>query len=364
MSRSRQSIGVGLIGYGYAGSVFHAPLIQGTQGLRLVSVVSSGRDKVHGAWPQVAVDPLPEIMLARPEVALVVIASPNSTHFELARQALLAGKHVVVDKPFTIALEEAVELVGLARRQRRLLSVFHNRRWDSDFLTVRRLLAEGRLGEVAYFESRFDRFRPQVRDRWRERAGPGAGLWCDLGPHLVDQALQLFGPPLFIDAVFEVQRYGAKTDDYFRVRLKYPKLRVILQASMLGADEGPRFVIQGSRGCYVKCGLDPQEAALKCGERPGGGAWGEDPRPGLLTLTENDRSGEASVVVEPGNYLRYYQEIRDAIAAGAPNPVPAEDATLCMRVMAMARESQRLGRPVAFAARVGTASRAAASSPG
>lgn len=203
-----------------------------------------------------------------------------------------------------------------------------------------------RLGEVSYLESRFDRYRPQVRDRWRERAGPGSGLWYDLGPHLVDQALQLFGMPSSVEATFEIQRHGAQAVDYFRVQLKYPRLRVVLQAGMLGIDNGLRFVVQGSRGHYLKCGLDVQEEALTRGERPDQAARGLDDRPGVLTPLGHERGHEEIVPGEPGNYAHHYEAIRDAIAAGAPNPVTAEEAVQCMRIIALACESQQLGRAV------------------
>lgn len=274
-----REIGVGLVGYGYAGSVFHAPLIESVPGLRLVAVASGNEAKLRADRPEVSRDGTPEALFARPEVGLVVIATPNATHFDLARQALQAGKHVVVDKPFTVTLAEAEELARLASHSGLLLSVFHNRRWDSDFLTLRQLLGRERLGEVSYFESRFDRHRPQVRDRWRERAGPGSGLWYDLGPHLVDQALQLFGMPSAVEATLEIQRHGAQAVDCFRVQLTYPRPRVVLRAGMLGIDNGPRFVVQGSRGHYLKCGLDVQEEALKRGEPPDQAAKGLDSRP-------------------------------------------------------------------------------------
>ena len=192
------AIRVGLVGYGYASKTFHAPLISGTPGLALTTVSSSDAAKVHADWPGAKVVSAAGELLNDPEIDLVVIATPNDTHFPLAKAALEAGKHAVVDKPFTVPLSQARELESLAKHCGRVLSVFHNRRWDSDFLTVRTLIDEGLLGEVCYFESHFDRFRPQVRQRWREQAGPGSGIWYDLGPHLLDQAVVLFGLPVSI----------------------------------------------------------------------------------------------------------------------------------------------------------------------
>ncbi|NTW97119.1 MAG: oxidoreductase, partial [Oscillochloris sp.] len=212
---------VGLAGYGFAGKTFHAPLIAETPGLVLFAVASSDPAKVHADWPGVAVLPSPEALCAHPEVDLVVVATPNATHHQIARAALLAGKPVVVDKPFTVSIAEAEDLAALADERGLMLAVFHNRRWDSDFLTLRRLIESGRLGRVVYLESHFDRFRPTVRQRWREQAGPGGGIWYDLGPHLIDQALLLFGPPESLYADIGAQRDGASTDDYFHVTLRY-----------------------------------------------------------------------------------------------------------------------------------------------
>lgn len=208
---SDQIVNVALLGYGYSGKTFHGPLIAQVAGLRLTHVISSDTKKVLTDWPNVTVFDRAEEAFANPDVNLVVIATPNDTHFHLAARALSAGKSVVVDKPFTTTMAEASELDRMATNFGRMISVFQNRRWDSDFLTVRRVLAEGPLGEVVHFESHFDRYRPQVQARWRECPGPGSGVWYDLGPHLVDQVLQLFGTPATIYADFEAQRNGAET---------------------------------------------------------------------------------------------------------------------------------------------------------
>jgi predicted dehydrogenase len=242
---------VGLIGYGYAGKTFHAPLIAAVPGLQLAAVASRDAAKVHADWPGTEVLADPQALLQRANLDLVVIATPNDSHYPLARAALAAGRHVVVDKPFTLTLAEARELQALAAQRGRLLSVFHNRRWDGDFLTLRALLAAGTLGRVVHLESRFDRFRPQVRQRWRESAQAGAGLWCDLGPHLLDQALQVFGPPRGIVLDQAALRDGAQADDWFLAQLRYDGLRVTLHASALAAAPGPRFTVHGTHGSWV-----------------------------------------------------------------------------------------------------------------
>ena len=330
---------VGLIGYGYASKTFHAPLIAGVPGLELVAVSSSDAAKVHADWPALPVEPDAPPLIARNDVDLVIVPTPNDTHHALAKAALLAAKHVVVDKPFTVTLAEAQELDALARAKGRVLSVFHNRRWDADFLTLQGLLGSGLLGRVVHFESHFDRYRPLVRARWREQATGGGGLWYDLGPHLLDQALQLFGLPEAIWLDLALQRDGARTDDYFHAQLRYgglhDGLRVILHASALVPAVGPRFTVHGTRGSFVKHGLDPQEDRLKAGARPrleALGDWGHDPHDGWLTLPESATEAAQQRPTLPGNYLAYYAAVRDAILRGTPNPVPALQA---MQVMAL-----------------------------
>ncbi len=265
---ARAPLRVGLLGYGYAGKTFHAPLLSAVPDLALVAVASSDPAKVHADWPGVAVHAAPADLIARDDIDLVVIATPNDTHHPLARDALRAGRHVVVDKPFTVTLDEARELVALAEHHGRVLSVFHNRRFDGDFLTLRQLVRDGALGRVVEMTSRHDRFRPEVRQRWRESDGPGAGLWFDLGPHLVDQALQLFGPPRAITLALDRTRDGALADDWFACHLRYDRLHVHLHAGMLVAASAPRLAVHGTAASFVKDGLDPQEDALKAGVRP------------------------------------------------------------------------------------------------
>ena len=250
---------VGLIGYGFASQTFHAPLIAGVPGLELVAVSSRDAAKVRADWPTVQVHGQPLALVNRPDIDLVIVPTPNDSHFPLARAALLAGKHVVVDKPFTVTVAEGRELAQLAGQAGRVLSVFHNRRWDSDFLTVQQLLRDGTLGRIVHLESRFDRYRPEVRQRWRETAGPGSGLWYDLGPHLLDQALQLFGMPLALQMDRAVVRDNAVTDDWFQAQLRYDRHRVSLHVSALVAAGPPRFAVHGTHGSFVKHGLDAQE---------------------------------------------------------------------------------------------------------
>ncbi|QPI62955.1 oxidoreductase [Vreelandella venusta] len=338
-------INVGLVGYGFASKTFHAPLIQATEGLDLVAVSSSDAAKVH-ADLDVEVERQALTLCQRSDIDLIVIPTPNDTHFPLAKAALMAGKHVVVDKPFTVTLSEAKQLKALAIDKERLVSVFHNRRWDSDFLTVKALLEAGTLGRVTGFESRFDRFRPEVRDRWREKATPGGGIWYDLGPHLLDQACELFGMPNAIMLDLGVRRDDAKADDDFLALLEYDGCRVSLSAGTLVAESTPRFRINGTQGSYLKYGLDPQEDRLKAGEVPTS-AWGAD-SPGTLILREGDGKDAPLVrhehATQAGDYLTYYQGVAVAIRDKTPLPVDIEDALRNMTLLEAGLDSHRQRR--------------------
>lgn len=333
-------IRVGLIGYGLAGAVFHEPLIRSCDGLELSAVLTS-RDH------PLRVGSVEELFEGSD---LVVVASPNDSHFPLARAALERGKHVVVDKPFTVTVEEADALIALAREAKRMLTVFHNRRWASDFLTVREVLP--RLGEPLLAEAHWDRFRPEVRQRWREQPGAGAGLLADLGPHMIDEALQLFGMPDALSADILAQRPGAVVDDYFDLTLHYGERRVCLRASSLVSAPRPRFAVHGSGGSFVKHGLDPQEAQLKAGMDPRDPRFGVEERSGTLTLPDGTVE---EVPGERGRYLEFYERVVRAIEDGAPVPVDPADAREGLALIDLARRAAALGQRLAVLA---------ASSPG
>lgn len=337
---------VGIVGYGFASATFHEPLIRATAGMTLACIASSKAALVQQALPGIAIADSPAALLANPDIDLVVIATPNDTHCPLAAAALQAGKHVVIDKPFTLDVAEATRLIALARQHARQLSVFHNRRWDGDFLTVARLIKSGALGALRHVESHFDRFRPQVQQRWRESASPGGGLWYDLGIHLADQALQLFGQPSAVWLDVQRQRDGAVADDWFHAVLQYENLRVILHASALTAAPAPRFVLHGTAGSFVKSGLDTQEAALKRGETPGGPGWGHDPAHGSLTLGQAEPTHTVLHPGLPGDYTVFYAAMRDAIVLGTAPPVTAESARDAMKIIELGLASARSGRVV------------------
>jgi scyllo-inositol 2-dehydrogenase (NADP+) len=270
---------------------------------------------------------------------LVIVASPNNTHHPIAKQALEAGKHVVIDKPFTATVREANEIISLARDRQLVLSAFHNRRWDSDYLTVREVLP--RLGEILLFEANWDRFRPELREGWKEVPDSTTGVLRDLGPHLIDQALQLFGMPHSLAADVAAQRAGSRIDDFFDLTLHYGRTRVCLRSSSLVAAARPRFSIHGTAGSFVKFGLDPQEPQLKDGVGPGNAEYGVDGEDGMLTDAEGH---DETVRTARGNYLAYYEGIAAAILDGAPVPVPAEDARDGLALIDLARDAARHGR--------------------
>jgi predicted dehydrogenase len=346
----QKSLNVALVGYGFVGRIFHAPLIASIDGLVLHTVVSSQAQAVHEDFPDVSVQADLTSALQDSAIDVVVIATPNALHAPQAHAAFDAGKHVVVDKPFTVTVSEATALVAHAERVGRALTVFHNRRWDSDFLTLRAVIARGSLGEVTQFESHFDRFRPEVRDRWRERAEPGAGLWYDLGPHLLDQALQLFGAPVAVMADIAKQRDGAQSDDYFHVTLRYPRLRVVLHASTLVTASDLRFAVHGTKGSFMKNGLDTQEDALKAGRTPGDAGWGFDPRAGVLSVMHGETIESRVTEGVPGDYRQFYCGVRDAIRDGAALPVTAAEAVQVMQLIACGIQSAAERREITVAA--------------
>ena len=337
-------IRVGLIGYGLAGKVFHAPLIDAVPQLELTAVATSRVDEVAADWPGTRAVADPDALIADAAIDLVVIATPNATHAPLARAALDAGKHVVIDKPFVVDPADGTALIDLARKRGRVLSVFHNRRWDGDFRTVRALIQSGRLGEVMLYEARWDRFRPALREGWKEAPDRGAGLLPDLGSHLIDQALQLFGRPDAVSADLGCQRPGSRIEDYVELTLHYGAMRAILSASIIVAAARPRFAVHGTRGSFVKHGLDPQEDAMKHGFRPDSAGFGEDTPDayGLITDTE----GSTRVPTERGDYRCFYQGVAAAIRDGAPPPVDPADALAAIDLIALARRSAAEGRRI------------------
>lgn len=342
---------VGLVGFGMAGRVFHAPLIHANPHLRLTHIVQRHGDEAAKEYPQAKVLREVDPLLADASVELVVVATPNTSHFDVAARALNSGKHVVVDKPFTTSAGDADRLINLSREKGHVLSVFQNRRWDGDFLTITQILREKLLGDVVEYESRFDRFRPVLKPgAWREQALPGSGVLFDLGSHLIDQALILFGKPKGIFADVRRQREGAAADDNFEVHLEYPNTKVTLKAGALVCEPSPRFVLYGTKGSFVKYGLDPQEDALKAGGSPARANWGVESEQTWGTHTQ---CGEAvtrrKYPTLAGCYPDYYTNVAQAIRGQAELAVKPEQAREVIRLIELAQQSSAEKRVIPVA---------------
>lgn len=311
------AIEVGLLGYGKAGRGFHEPLVRSVEGLNLRTIAR--RDEVAK-------------VIDDPAIQLVVVATPNTSHFDLAQRAMLAGKHVVVDKPFTVTSAEARRLIAISRETKRVLTVFHNRRWEGDFLTIRKLIAQQAFGRLFSYEAHFDRFRNEPRPgAWRESTDPGSGILYDLGSHLIDQALLLFGEPERIVGDVRIEREFARADDAFDIWMHYPRLKVTLIAGMLVRERTPRYVLRGSTATFVKYGLDPQEADLAAGKSPHDPSWGREPREQWGTLLSD--AGEQLIETLPGNYAAFYENVRDAILGRVELEVRPEDAARTIEII-------------------------------
>ena len=338
---TNQPIRVGLIGFGFVSKTFHVPLLKATEGYRITAVSSSHPADVSAMIAGVDVVADPHALATHPDIDLVVIASPNETHAPLAEAAMRAGRNVVVDKPFTITVAEARHLASVASEKNVLLSVFQNRRWDSDFLTVQDAIRNDLVGRIVLYESRIDRYRPEVRERWREIPGPGAGLLYDLGPHLIDQTLLLFGIPDSVQATLATQRRGGKTDDFFQLVLRYGQMVATLGAGSLVSGGSARFAVHGDRASVIKQKPDIQEDQLRAGMLPGAPDWGADPDDALLY--EGASSNTHVLKAVRGDQRGYYVALREALLGRAPNPVPPEQAATVMAIIEAGFRSEKEG---------------------
>lgn len=342
-------IRVGLVGFGLAGRVFHAPLVSSVEGLELAAVVERSTDKAAARYPGITTYRTVDELLADASIKLVVVATPNATHYPIAMTALQAAKHVVVDKPAGMNAAEIAELMDLAGGLGLQLIPFHNRRWDGDFKTVRKIVDEHTLGMLAHVQSTFDRWRPgSSRSAWKEEPEQG-GLLLDLGTHLADQTLQLFGLPDTVSAEIRHERSGDGAPDAFTVRLHYfTGLNVELSANTLSALARPRFHLRGTRGNYWKWGLDPQEDALGKITRIDDAEWGKDPAEKWGTLATDEGDGLSTRAFEtlPGDYRAFYAGVRDAILGAAPAPVTARDAWQVAHLLELAEASAKSGRTI------------------
>jgi scyllo-inositol 2-dehydrogenase (NADP+) len=337
-------IRLGIVGFGMSARVFHAPLISSVEGLRLAAVVERHSDQASARYPGIVTCRSLDEMLADSSLGLIVVATPSGTHLDVARQVIAAGKHVVVDKPMAARSAEIAELIALAAERGVTLIPFHNRRWDGDFLTVRNLLHERATGRLVALESRMDRWNPGATRRpWKNDPAQGGGVLLDLGTHLVDQALTLFGEPLGVSANVDRERDGEGANDSFTIRLRYEGFRVTLGANMLSSPTGPRFVLRGTQGNFRKFGVDPQEAALNKVTHIDSPDWGKEQTDqwGTLSVQADGASVTQPVETLAGDYRRFYEGVRDALATRSAPPVLAVDAYRAARILEWAEESSQ-----------------------
>lgn len=348
-------IRVALIGFGAAGQIYHAPILTCVDGLELCLIRASRPEQIalaRSRYPQAEVVTDNDAVINNKNIDLIVVATPNDSHNPLAKAALLAGKHVVVEKPFTITTREADELIAIAKQEHKILSVNQNRRFEGDYATIKKIIASGMLGELAEFESHYDRFRNFLRpNAWREENEPGAGIFYDLGAHLIDQVLDLFGLPLSVTADLRLQRKGAKAIDNFELIMNYNKLKVTLKGGMLVREPLPRFIILGEQGSFVKYGTDVQEEALKAGAIPGKTPnWGAEPESswGKINTEYKGMHLVSKVETECGNYVNFYQNVYDAINGKATLIVKPEESRNTIRIIELALQSNEEKRTLQY----------------
>ena len=341
----------GIASYGMSGSLFHAPFISINDGFDLKFVVERTKDNAKGRYPDVCILRSFEELVAEPSVELVVVNTPDVTHYEYTKKALLAGKHVVVEKPFVFTVEEGVELIELAREKSLVLCVYQNRRWDGDFLTVRRILEAGYLGRVVEFSSSYQRYRNFIQQNtWKEVADSRVGITYNLGSHMIDQVVVLFGKPEAVYADIDKLREGSLVDDYYHIRLIYPKLKVSVKASYLVREETPRYIINGTEGSFVKCGIDPQEEALKTGASPSLPGWGREDESlwGTLNTNIGGTHFRGKIETANGNYGCFYEEVYEAVRNGKSPSTAASNVISVIKILEAAFESASKGEVVSL----------------
>jgi scyllo-inositol 2-dehydrogenase (NADP+) len=333
-----------LLSYGMSGEIFHAPLLAVDPGFELHTVVQRSSDKAKHRYPHVRIARDIQEVLKDHTIELVVINTPNESHYPFAKQALEAGKHVVVEKPFTVTTKEAHALIELAKKQQKLLTVFQNRRWDGDFMTVKKVIENNWVGKIAEFELHYDRYRNYIEaNTWKEEQGPGSGILYNLGSHMLDQVVMLFGMPKAVDARVGIQRPNGRVEDFYDVRMQYHEFNAIVKSSYLVREPTPRYQLHGTEGSFIKYGIDPQEQALKDGKIPGSIAWGVEEKAawGKLNTTIDGLHMEGLVETIPGNYTMFYKNVYENIREGKPLFVKAEESRDVIRLIEACYESSR-----------------------
>lgn len=346
-----QPIKTAVLSFGMSGRVFHAPFLREHEGFQFYAVWERSKNEAVKRYPDVKTYRTLDEVLADAAVELVIVNTPNSTHFEYAKKALEAGKHVMVEKPFVVTAAEGEQLIQLAQQNGKLLTVFQNRRWDSDFKTVKKVLSEGALGEIVEAEFHFDRYKEELSPKvHKETPGPGTGALYDLGSHITDQALHLFGLPQAVFADIRILRSISQVDDYFEVLLYYPSLRVRLHGSYLVREPLPSYILHGTKGSFIKWRADVQEEALQAGNTPGTPDWGVEPvtERGLLHTGIDGEVVRETVPTLQGNYMDYFEGVYAAIRHGKPLPVTAQDGVNTIRIIEAAFQSSRERRVIAL----------------
>jgi len=340
-----------LLSYGMSGEIFHAPFLSIHPGFQLKKVVERSKKKINERYPQVTSVKDKSEVLNDTFIELVIVNTPNETHYTFTKEALNAGKHVVVEKPFTVTSAEAEELIALAKFKNKILTVFQSRRFDGDFKTVQQVIKEGLVGKIVEFETHYDRFRNYIEpNTWKEEAKPGKGILYNLGSHMLDQVLVLFGKPNEVDARIGIQRPGGAVDDFYDIRLSYNDLLVIVKSSYLVREQGPRYILHGTQGSFVKYGIDPQEQDLKDGKLPNVAGWGKEDEQwwGKINSTINGLHVEEKIETQPGNYKEFYDNLYDAIRNQKPLVVKPEEAKEVIRLIEVCYESNRLKKAIKF----------------
>lgn len=333
---------VGIASFGMSGKIFHAPLLAHHKNFRIKRIIERTRSEAQKLYPDVIVSGSFEDLLQDNEIELIVVNTPDQTHFEYAKKSLEAGKHVIVEKPFTQTVEQGKELIELAKQSRKMLSIFHNRRLDGDFLTVQKIVKEEILGRLVDFESHFDRYKTAIHlDSWKEQSGAGTGTLFNLGAHMIDQALVLFGIPTAVTGHLKIMRTDSEVDDWYDIRLHYPNVNVNLKASLLVREPGPRYILHGTLGSFLKWGLDPQEEALKEGKNPNDPNWGKESKEwwGLLNIEKDNRQFREKYETLPGNYNMFYDNIFNSIVRGTELVVKPEEALDVIRIIDAVKKS-------------------------
>ncbi|MDR2040574.1 MAG: oxidoreductase [Bacteroidales bacterium] len=344
-----KKIQVGLASFGMSGKVFHAPILDNHPGFSLNTIVERTKNEAVKSYPEVDIVRSFDELIDRDDIELIVVNTPDATHFEYAHKALEAGKNVVVEKPFTHTIGQGEDLLNLAYKHKKMLSVFQNRRWDGDFLTVRKIIDNQWLGRLVEFESNYMRYRNYIQpDTWKESLVQGIGITYNLGSHMIDQALVLFGMPEAVWADIDTLRSGGEIDDYYHIKLIYPEIKVTLKSSYLVREEGARYTLHGTLGSFLKYGIDPQEDMLKQGGNPTLPGWGTEPEEywGILNTEINGMHFRGKVETIAGNYAAYYDNIYDVIRNRAELEVLPEEALNVIHVIEAVMESSRIGQTI------------------